>query len=223
MRYLAFLVAMLASVPAYAMGRYVNLELVAWNADGSAALVVRTVTSSGTVGMTQNYILVAAGAKPRVFTFDDTQDGDTISQKVDRASCLRAADALSRELVAKRFRASIRRAGCNGDRAVVLVPAATLNDATASILTTPPKGPASPREVAMWEAAKAVVGADGFELDAARASVAAKATAGGVTTLGVTAGPLIVVLWGENGDATGPAHAATVEKSVIGPDLRDPP
>jgi hypothetical protein len=219
MRYLAFLVAMLASVPAYAMGRYVNLELVAWNGDGSAALVVRTETSSGTVGMTQNYILVAAGAKPRVFTFNDTQDGDTISQKVDRASCLRDADALSRELVAKHFRASIRRAGCNGDRAVVMLPAATLNDAAASVLTTPPKGPASPRETAMWDAAKTVVG----DVADARASVASKATAGGVTTLGVTAGPLIVVLWGENGDATGPAHAATVDKGVIGPDLRNAP
>jgi hypothetical protein len=219
MRYLAFLVAMLASVPAYAMGRYVNLELVAWNADGSAALVVRTETSSGTVGMTQNYILVAVGAQPRVFTFNDTQDGDTSSQKVDRASCLRAADALSRELVVKRFRASIRRAGCNGDRAVVLLPAATLHDAAASLLTTPPKGPTSPRETAMWEAAKVVA----RDVDDARASVASKATAGGVTRLGVTAGPLILVLWGENGDSTGPAHAATVEKGVIGPDRRDPP
>jgi hypothetical protein len=203
MRYLAVFVAMLASVPAYAMGRYVNLELRAWNADGSAALVARTETSSGTVGTTHTFILVAAGAQPREFTFDDTQDGDTAVQKVDRASCLRAADALSRELATKRFRVTIRRAACDGDRGVVTVPLATLRESVDSMLTAPPNGPASPRQTAMWDAAKAVVGGD-----LSNVVVAAKS------------GALVVVLWGENGDSSGPAHATVVDKGVIGPDLR---
>jgi hypothetical protein len=58
---------------AYAMGVYVEIHVAAWNNDGTAALVTSTSSSSGTVGKTKGYMLVAAGeAQPLAVSFDET-------------------------------------------------------------------------------------------------------------------------------------------------------
>ena len=50
MRSLVLLAVLLIAAPVDAMGRYVDLGLVAWNADGTAVILSRSESSSGTAG-----------------------------------------------------------------------------------------------------------------------------------------------------------------------------
>jgi hypothetical protein len=123
---LAVLAALaLVAIPtsAHAMGGYTSLAVVAWSDDGSAVLLTHDSSSSGTVGSTHSYLLIGAGdTAPAAFTFDDTQDPDTVSQKVDVATCQDDADRLRNALADKGFRGvKIRTDHCKSDRAVVSI------------------------------------------------------------------------------------------------------
>ena len=78
------------------MGSYEQFELVAWSRDGRSALVVSTHTSSGTVGSHQTYTLLATSGEARTFTFTNTEDVDTPTEHVDRATCEATARAAQR-------------------------------------------------------------------------------------------------------------------------------
>src|ERR1700733_7626112 len=110
---------------AHAMGVYVTFSVIAWNADGSSALLTRDTSSSATAGTTHDYILVSAADKtPVVFTFSDMQDPDTATEHVDHDACVRAAGALEKVLTAKRFKGvAVKGEHCTAKRDVVVVSA----------------------------------------------------------------------------------------------------
>ena len=130
------LAAAIIAIPsaAHAMGVYVDIHVVAWNADGTAALLTRNSSSSGTVGKTQQFVLVGVGDKAaQGFTFDDTQDPDQPTQQVDAAACAKDAATLTKALAARHFKGvKVRADHCKSDRAVVTVTAAETRRATAS-------------------------------------------------------------------------------------------
>jgi hypothetical protein len=201
MRWPGLCLILLISSPAHAMGRYVQLGLIAWNADGTAALFTRESSSSGTVGATFEYVLVAAGAsEPLVVSFNDTQDGDTRAQKVDQAACIRAAVTLQRALVAKRFRGVVvQQARCRDTRGVVGVLPEASRLVDGSWIAKPVHREPTARETASWEAAKLMqLGDEGSDV----ASLT---------------GSLVVVLYGVNGDNTPLAHATVLEVTRDGP------
>src|SRR3954470_3398851 len=91
----ALLLAALAS-RAHAMGVYITVTLVAWNTDGTAALVTRDTSSSGAAGSSHEYLIVTADTDPVAFSFDDTTDeAGPASQKITAATCARTADDLA--------------------------------------------------------------------------------------------------------------------------------
>jgi len=110
-----------APASAHAMGAYIELDVAAWNADGSAVLLTRTTTSSGTVGASHEYLLIGvADTEPLVVSFDDTRDPDVAAQQIDRATCMRNAARLKKALTARHFRSvMIRAERCSSDRVVV--------------------------------------------------------------------------------------------------------
>jgi hypothetical protein len=118
---LVLLVLVAAPTPARAMGRYIDYDVVAWNDDGTAALLSRIESSSGTVGVSRRYVLTGVGDRaPLVVSFDNTLDPDVDSQKIDRATCVRDALRLSSALATRRFRGvGVRADRCRTDRAVV--------------------------------------------------------------------------------------------------------
>lgn len=207
----AFAAATLVGAPANAMGRYVDLHLVAWNTDGTAALFTRTESSSGTAGMTQELILVGLRETDTLtVSFDDTQDPDQRQQKVDRATCERNAATLRRRLTAARFRGVAIRAGhCRTDRQVVSIAPLTSQALEASrIPDLSTVRPTTARELAIESTVIAALGE--FPEGAEVASID---------------GALVVVLSGVNGDESGPAHALVIARTptgaaLLGDDLR---
>ena len=176
LRRLVVAMIVLAANQAHAMGVYINHELVAWNDDGTAALISQTTSSSGTAGMGHVYILVSAdGSKPLVVSFDNTMDPDTATQHVDELACGKAVDTLHYALAARRFKGvNLRKEQCKGARDVVAVTPAATADVTSSIQHV----------------------GDGI--------------------LASRSGALILVLSGENGDSSQPAHVAVYKPSKAG-------
>jgi hypothetical protein len=135
LRALVIATILLVASSAHAMGVYITHELVAWNDDGTAALISQTTSSSGTAGMTHAYILVSAdGSKPLVVSFDDTQDPDATTQHVDEIACGKAVDTLHYALVAHRFSGvNLRKEQCKAARDVVALTPATMTDVASSV------------------------------------------------------------------------------------------
>jgi hypothetical protein len=174
--------------PAQAMGRYTTLNVVAWSADGSAALVLRSTTSSGTAGEARQYALVTAGeAKPASFVFFDTTDPEAPKQTVAAKSCEAAAVALVKALTVHHFKGvAVDRARCKtADRQVVAVSPEAALVASLAYVAAPKAHDATPRETA---AAAALAVQDGDAL--------------------ALSDKLVLVLFGENGNDSKPAHGA---------------
>lgn len=197
------------SAPAHAMGRYVTLELIGWNADGTAVLLSRTESSSGTVGVTHQVILVGSrDPKPFVVSFDDTQDSDSRAQKIDVATCRANTRALGKALAAHRFTgAQVFPSRCKSDRDVFSLRTQTRSAAIGDLTQRPP---IDAREAKVEEL---LVGALG--------QLPADADVESLT------GDVVLVLDGVNGDESGPAHASVIAATPAGPkalfgDLRDP-
>lgn len=172
------------------------MGIVAWNTDGTAVLLSRTSSSSGTEGISTQYTLVSAADGSRLdLSLDDTQNFDSRTQKVDVATCMRAAQTLKKALADKRFTAiTIRPERCKSDRAVVQTGAATskaLADAKVGDLTK--RRPADNRELKVEATLTAALGELPAESDVESPT-----------------GALIVVLSGVNGDESGPAHASVI-------------
>jgi hypothetical protein len=198
----------LASANAHAMGRYVNLDLVAWNTDGTAAIVERSETSSGQAGTGHDYLLVVAGEQsPKVFTFTNTLDADTATEHVDAATCVRTAKDLERAIKSKHFSGvTVKSDACKLAARPVVGFSSTTTTAVAKSWIANLDRPATPREVAALAAMRAAVGPD---------------DEGEVATL---TGKLVIVLWGINGDSSARAHGAGITPTgkafVVGDDLR---
>lgn len=205
------------SAPAHAMGVYVNFSVIAWNADGSSALLTRDGSSSATAGATHDYILVSASDRtPVVFTFSDTQDPDAATEHVDHDACVKAAGALAKALTAKHFKGvTVKADHCTATRDVVAVSADAAKAAAAAKVTPPFKRGKTPRDATSYAAAQAAFGSgapsDGTDDEIAAAS-----------------GVMAIVLSGENGDSSRPAHVAVYVPSKSGTsadrwieDLRD--
>ena len=211
MRSLLLLAVLLVAAPAHAMGRYVNLGVVAWNADGTAVILSRSESSSGTAGITLQYLLIGAREPdPIVVSFNDTQDPDTSSQKIDPATCVKNAAAFQTALTAHRFRGvTVHAERCKTDRAVLQLSAYAARQVAASEITSTTRPPRSLREL---HAADAVALAMG---DSEPPSAIESLT-----------GDLTVILFGGNGDESGPGHAIVVATTptgprVVGGDLRN--
>jgi hypothetical protein len=132
---LASVILLLATSRAYAMGVYTTYSVVAWNSDGSAVLLEREISSSGTAGTSRAYLLFHMGATaPLVASFTDTQDPDHASEKIDQAACEKAADTLGKALDARHFRGvTLDATHCKRDRAVVRVGKDSAQEAAVSM------------------------------------------------------------------------------------------
>jgi hypothetical protein len=143
------LAVVLASAPAHAMGADVSVDLVAWNADGSAALVRRTTLWDG---QRQSKYVIVADAEPVSAMFDDGRD---TTQNVDDAGCIKAAGALTRALAADQFRGvTVHADRCAGARAsIVAVDPDVARDVARSwvVVPIPMTEPKPGREHAVWE------------------------------------------------------------------------
>jgi hypothetical protein len=135
MRRVVFAMILLGATRAHAMGVYIDHVLVAWNDDGTAALISQTSSSSGTEGTARSYILVSAdGAKPLVVSFDNTRDADTATQHVDEIACGKAVDTLHYALAAYHFRGvNLRKEQCKAARDVVALTPTTTADVASSV------------------------------------------------------------------------------------------
>jgi hypothetical protein len=141
-------------------------------------------------------------------SFDDTQDPDRRAQKIDRATCLANATILRRALAAHRFRGvAIRRSHCSTHRQVVVVSPATWTQMEASHLTgLARRRPATALELSVDDAVTSALRDPDASIDLDPDADIASLT-----------GALIIVLFGVNGDETGPAHAAVIAQTPGGP------
>src|SRR5436190_933702 len=104
MRFAICFAILLVAAPAHAMGSYINFEVIAWNGDGSAALIERTGSGSATAGTSHVLEIVTAGEKdPFMVSFNDTQDPDKATQHVDAKACRAAVVAMKAALAARKF------------------------------------------------------------------------------------------------------------------------
>lgn len=97
---LALLVA--AAGPAHAMGSDVSYDLVAWNQDGSSALLRRTASSEGDASV--SYVLATVDDDPRLDVVVSQTERASRAQQVDRATCTESLRDLARALAAHHFR-----------------------------------------------------------------------------------------------------------------------
>lgn len=201
MRCLLTVVWLLVPATASAMGSYERFELVAWSRDGRSALVVRTHTSSGTVGSHQSYTLLTTSGEARTFTFTSTEDVDTPTEHIDRATCETTARAAQRALAERRFSGvTAHPEHCATTRTVIAVDPAAQNIAAASWVASPTDRSPTPRERAGDEARTLVLHDD----PGASADVATRT------------GDLVLVFYGVNGDSSGPKWCAAVVRTKSG-------
>ena len=172
------------------MGSYSSYELVAWNDDGSSALLIHSGSSSGDAGASQSYILAGAGDKKTLdFELTNTRDPDTAHEKITAAACTKAADALEKALAAHHYKGvALHKDRCStAKRDVVAIDAATAQAAELSWVATPGVRPPSAREDAAWKLAR-------LEKH------------DGATDVAATSGKLVLVMWGESGDSSAPKY-----------------
>lgn len=201
MRLLLTIAWLLVPATASAMGSYERFELVAWSRDGRSALVVNTHTSSGTVGSHQTYTLLVTTGETRTFTFTSTEDVDTPTEHVDRATCEATARAAQRALAERRFPGvAVHPERCATTRDVLAVDPAAQDIAVASWVGSPIYRSPTPRELAGDEARKLVLHDD----PGAPADVATRT------------GDLILVFYGVNGDSSGPKRCTAVVRTRSG-------
>jgi hypothetical protein len=213
MRSLVLAVSMVAALAtrASAMGSYVQYGVVAWNADGTAALMTETSSSSGTEGSGFRFIVVGArDAAPYTTSFDDTQNPDDRHQKIDVRTCIANAAALKRTLATHRFRGvTVRASHCKTDREVVAIDlkaAATMESSHVGDLTQ--RRATTALDLRIEAAVTRALGDIPVDAD--------------VVSL---TGALVIVLSGVNGDESFPAHAAVISATqtsakIVVEDLR---
>jgi hypothetical protein len=197
---------MAVATPAQAMGVYVNFDVVAWNDDGTSAIVSRDTSSSGTTGSTHAYILVSAGEPPAlVVRFTDLQDPDKQTEHIDRAACTKAAAAFATALGARRFHGvTVTAAACGtAARDVVRIDATAARLAALAWVATPAARPATDREQASAEAARQALGP----------TSGAGGTGWGVADVASLTGRLILIVTGGNGDSSTMGHLAVYART----------
>src|SRR5215510_8522194 len=97
---LVVLVFLLWSQPADAMGLDITFDLVAWNGDGSSALLLRDAgDAEGNADV--HYVVVSATGERFEVEISTSVTGDP--QGTDRASCTKALRDLKRALEADHF------------------------------------------------------------------------------------------------------------------------
>ncbi len=177
------------ATPAHAMGVYIVLDVVAWNADGTAALVTRSDSSSAEAGASYDYLIVTTTDKtPASFTFTNTRDPDKTTEHVTAATCGKTATAFTAALAKHKFKGVTAKTNqCKVARREVVVIDKDAN------------------KVAKDAAAAGAAGSS--RAVASDAAIKAENSNGDGTA--VTAnGQLVIVLSGANGDGSAPAHAA---------------
>ena len=165
MRNTIIVMLMLLTSHAHAMGSDVQLELVAWNGDGSSALLLQRVHAAETVGDTANYVVVTVKEpKPLMVPFSDTthERREPAKQGVDLDTCVNAMGTLKKALEAKNFRGvTVVADRCkSAERNVVSVTTEAGTAVQLSWVATPKGRAPYDREKAAWGAAKAAVGGD---------------------------------------------------------------
>ena len=181
---------LLVASRAHAMGVYITFNLVAWSSDGSSALLVRDEASSGTVGSSHGYVLVSATDKPVTYMETDTLDPDKATEKVTPAICKKTGEDLSKALAAKKFKGvDVKAGGCTAT-----VSADVAKAAKASITDKPKAG--SPGEAAI--------------------KLVNYSSPNAPTQAALTSGKLVLVLYGDNGDSSTPAHVDVLVPAAKG-------
>lgn len=177
---------------AHAMGSYTSYDLIAWSEDGAAALLASNHSSSGAAGSSRTYLLVTADTKiPTEFAFTNTYDPDTAHEKITPAACTKAADALAAMLAKHRFKGvAIHKDRCKvAARDVVAADAAATAIVEASWVAKANARAATTREGTAWELAQREGHADDADV-------------------ATTGGALVLVMWGQSGDSSGPKNGA---------------
>lgn len=155
----AALVALLllgSTGPALAMGTDVSIDLVAWNADGTAALLHTSTSFDGDT--TDLYSVVGVGDKPELAV--QIAGSSSHVQTVDLTECAKAMAALAKSIAAHKFAGvTLRPDRCGVDKrddAVTTSPSVTAA-AKASIISNP--GTTS-RDKQIWAAFKTATSTD---------------------------------------------------------------
>jgi hypothetical protein len=155
MRSYVIVLAMLAAAGrANAMGADRYRELIAWNNDGSAALVEQRIVQNVSLDRSRQYIIVAAGVKPieieisRIDHGSQSKDVETI----DAAACAKALKRLGSALAANHFDGVATSADrCkDADRNVVHVTATVALDVERSWVALPQQRTPTVRERTSW-------------------------------------------------------------------------
>jgi hypothetical protein len=147
---------LLAGGSAHAMGTAWDDTLLAWNRDGSAALIERTSFRDGDKGL--SYTVVAAGKAPvTVAISSTTRDTGTDLEQLPDRDCVAAVKQLTAVLAADHFDGVVVHAGCTGvHAATVAVPARVAREAERSWVALAQGRPRTPRETVSWELANRV-------------------------------------------------------------------
>ena len=104
MRWSLAVLLLLISPAAHAMGTNVSVTLVAWNTDGSAALLARHTNNDGDTS--DEYVIAGVDTATRAFVSVRLYGGNTggSTQEIDRVSCLDAIQGLQTALSRRAFR-----------------------------------------------------------------------------------------------------------------------
>jgi hypothetical protein len=160
MRSLFVAVLLLVAAPAHAMGTDVSFGLIAWNADGTSALLSRS--TSWDRETTDGFVVISTGEKaPEVFDVShvDSANGAQ-TQLVDKAACAKALSGLQSALSKHGFTAdvSVRKAGCDHvDRSDAIQISGGAGGVAASWVAMPMGRTPTARERTSWDLVKSVL------------------------------------------------------------------
>lgn len=142
---------------AAAMGSDVSVDLVAWNRDGSAAVLATHTFRDG--DRSTRYSIVAVGAKPvEAAVSQTTRDSGRDDEQIGLAACKQATAQLAAALTAHHFDGVVAKSARCSDakRDIVVVTAAVSDAADRSWVALPQGRSPTARELASWNAAKSV-------------------------------------------------------------------
>jgi hypothetical protein len=149
------LAVLLTSGAANAMGSDRLVDLVAWNSDGSAALLRSTSFRDGDTGL--SYAIIAAdGPATNAVVSATTRDSGKDLEQIDTGSCRRAVRELATAIAARHFdNVLVRADDCAGNRtAIATIDATGRGDVERSWVAMPQGRAATAREQAVWAAVR---------------------------------------------------------------------